>query len=465
MNDEEFMRLATLYLENAIDSQELVQLNAELANSALRVNQFNDLRMLAGLIAEHGNTEEIDDETSSAPKPAPDADKKRGPKLASLVVAMMIPILATAAVWILLWNPGVEHRDKQIPTFAQLTYTSNAVWKQRALGVGDEVGPAELHLSVGLARLDFHNGATITLQGPADFEILTKDHMRLNSGILTASIPESAIGFEVTTPAMEVVDLGTAFGVAVGIDGETDVCVFEGEVAVTHHDNAARSTHRLREGNAMRSSPQVDSFSPVDFDTNRYEEAWPVTSGVLQATGLMKFVAPGPSFVPGHYEDNDRVLVFLERADVVPKQEIPVDLVEPGMYQRIHRSGQETIKAGTALRSYLLQLDPIGRLARDAQHKPRVMGQVTFDAPVLGLIASSNKLSSTDDLLGHPKGNYVKTRRGIEPPRSTDKAGTPRDVVILSDDRRTLSVDLSAGTAIDQIRVIVSNETDNNSKL
>jgi hypothetical protein len=42
----------------------------------------------------------------------------------------------------------------------------------------------------------------------------------------------------------------------------------------------------------------------------------------------------------------------------------------------------------------------------------------------------------------------------VEPPRPADLADAGRDVVILSGDRRTLSVDLSAGTAIDQIRVI-----------
>ena len=110
------------------------------------------------------------------------------------------------------------------------------------------------------------------------------------------------------------------------------------------------------------------------------------------------------------------------------------------------------------MRSYLLQLDPVGRLARNASNKPRVMGQVTFDSPVIGLIASSSKLSATDELLGHPSGDYVKTRRGIEPPRTADTSEEQRDVVILSDDRRTLSVDLSAGTAIDQIRVIVKRQ-------
>ena len=63
-----------------------------------------------------------------------------------------------------------------------------------------------------------HNGASVTLQGPAAYEIAGPMETRLHHGILTARIPESAIGFTVETSAMNVVDLGTAFGVSVNAD-------------------------------------------------------------------------------------------------------------------------------------------------------------------------------------------------------------------------------------------------------
>ena len=64
--------------------------------------------------------------------------------------------------------------------------------------------------------------------------------------------------------------------------------------------------------------------------------------------------------------------------------------------------------------------------------------------------------SETDELLGHPLGEYGENRRGIEPSRSNDLPDSGRDDVTLSQDRRTLSLDLSASSAIDQIRVVVS---------
>ena len=56
MTDQEFLRLATLYLEEEIDQVDLATLHRELANSPERVTQFNDLRLLTGLIHEHGRS-------------------------------------------------------------------------------------------------------------------------------------------------------------------------------------------------------------------------------------------------------------------------------------------------------------------------------------------------------------------------------------------------------------------------
>ena len=321
--------------------------------------------------------------------------------------------------------------------------------------MGEWLGKGRLNLEVGLARLDFSNGATVTLQGPAEFEILSANKTILKSGILTASMPESAIGFEVLTPAIDVVDLGTAFGVSVGADGETDVCVFEGKVEVSLSDGVDMP-RLVREGNAVRSRPKADAINSVDYSIERYEDAWPVTSGVLQATGLMKFVSPGPDFVPGRYEDSDHILAFPERSRVLLKSDLEVNVTEPGQYIRVRRWGKRSIAAGQMVRSYLLQLNPIGEFTRGEVSGARVIGQITFDRPILGLIGGTTLLTSTDEQLGHPLGDYGDTRRGIEPTRPDDLPDSGRDNVTLSRDRRTLSLDLSASSAVDQIRVVVS---------
>ncbi len=246
--------------------------------------------------------------------------------------AFVAGTLATAVLLAIVFFGMSDSIDRLNTTasIAAVAYQSNANWSDMQRSVGDPIGRGVFQLDVGIARLGFANGASVTLQGPARFEVLTKDRFRLHHGVLTAQIPETVIGFEVETPSMDVVGLGTAFGVSVGTDGETGVCVIEGEVEVNLAGRDA--VQRVREGNAVRSRPSGSVIESVAYETNRFEGAWPVTSDVLQATGLMKFVAPGPNFVPGRYEGNERVLVFLEQTDVPVENDIFVDRVEPRQY-------------------------------------------------------------------------------------------------------------------------------------
>ena len=437
------------YLDNDLSDDEVAALfewvgansaNADLFAHQTLLDQHTDELLVDGAVQMHADPEA---------RMRPVRRRRTMWILATLttIAVLIVAILQQGQEW------DVVSSEAAVAT---LGYESHARWSDQDRQEGELIGVGVLELDAGIVRLDFRNGATVTLQGPARFEIISGNSTRLDNGILTASIPESAVGFEVTTPAIDVVDLGTAFGVSVGADGETDVCVFEGEVEVSlPGSEGARSPQLVREGNAVRSRPTMGSIESVAYMTGRYEDAWPVTSGVLQATGLMKFVSPGPDFMPGRYEDSERILVFPERFGVTLNSDVSVDFVEPGQYRRVHRQAQEVLAAGLRVNSYLLQLDPIGELKRKSTNKPRVIGQITFDRPVLGLIAVSARLNATDELLGHPLGDYGNTPRGIEPSRTEDSTESGRDVVILSADRRTLSLDLSAGSAVDQIRVVV----------
>ena len=75
------------------------------------------------------------------------------------------------------------------------------------------------------------------------------------------------------------------------------------------------------------------------------------------------------------------------------------------------------------------------------------------DSPVVGLIAAQRNLSETDALFGDPEGDYGDLARGVEA-SSENEAG--KDAVILAADQRTLILNLAAASAVDQIRVIVS---------
>lgn len=447
----DMIRQIDRYLDDDLSDSEIAELFEWIAADQENADQF----ARQTLLEQHANEllDSGDIQLPVPPQPSPaNAESRRR-------IIWSIAAIAAAALMLPIFFPSGHNGDRvsSADAVATIGYASHARLTDAECSAGDPVGTGMLNLEVGIVRLDFDNGATITLQGPARFEITSADTTRLDSGILTASIPESAVGFEVITPALDVVDLGTAFGVSVGAGGETDVCVFEGEVEVSR-SGGEQMPQLVREGNAVRSRPSANSIDAVDYATERYEDAWPVTSGVLQATGLMKFVSPGPEFVPGKHEDSGHILVFPERSHVLLKSALEVSVTEPGQYSRVRRRDKRPIAAGQLVRSYLLQLNPIGEFGREEADAARIIGQITFDRPILGLIGRTTLLNGTDELLGHPLGDYGGIGRGIEPTRADDPPDSGRDSVVLSRDRRTLSLDLSASSAVDQIRVVVSQQ-------
>ena len=199
----------------------------------------------------------------------------------------------------------------------------------------------------------------LAVEGPAKIEVVNSMRVVLLRGVVTATIPESAIGFVVDTDTAHIVDLGTAFGVSVGDDGTTDVCVFEGEVSVSRKGSTSSQPALVREGQAVRASEQSPTVDATDYEVTPFEGAWPVNSGVLQTTGSIRFVSPGPDFHPGHYEDNQHLVVFPERSGVILKEAIRVDMVDPGEYVRSRYREKRTLPLGRRVTSYLLQFDAI----------------------------------------------------------------------------------------------------------
>ena len=100
-------------------------------------------------------------------------------------------------------------------------------------------------LVAGLAEITFHSGAKLVLTGPTQFSIRSASETNLSVGKLTAKVPHSALGFTVSTPSGNVVDLGTEFGVEVTPDKNLDVQVFVGEVKVNAAAGKAPECSRI----------------------------------------------------------------------------------------------------------------------------------------------------------------------------------------------------------------------------
>ncbi len=99
---------------------------------------------------------------------------------------------------------------------------------------GSKLRPGRLRLAEGLARIVFRNGVELTLEGPAELDLVNRGLCRLHSGALVAHVPEQARGFTVETASARLIDHGTDFGIRADAAGLASVQVINGEVELRH---------------------------------------------------------------------------------------------------------------------------------------------------------------------------------------------------------------------------------------
>lgn len=238
VNDNEFQRLAILYLEDAIDVRQLETLGRELSGSPERVGQFNDLRLLVGLIHEHGQNSQasIDGDLNAGDmrirgwKPATSQTSGTWNPKARYRIATALASIAVAFLMVITVFP----RETKKNLIAELVSSEDAAWESSLpTSVGAELPPGVLQLKSGIATIRFLSGAKVTLEAPAILELVDPTRGRLMAGKATIDVPEPAIGFVMETPDSYAIDHGTQFSMNVdGAAKRSSFNVIEGKISV-----------------------------------------------------------------------------------------------------------------------------------------------------------------------------------------------------------------------------------------
>jgi ferric-dicitrate binding protein FerR (iron transport regulator) len=180
---------------------------------------------------------------------------RKRPLLAAGLLAASV-LLAVA-----LWS-GLGAWGQSGPHYATLLSGKGCKWDAGTLPTEDgaRLSAGRLRLAEGLAHIRFAKGAEVTLEAPAELEIVSAQRCVLHGGRLVANVPPPAIGFVVDTPTAVLKDLGTEFGVHVRDAQTADVQVFNGIVDVKHR--VSGRTERLLTGKSRR----FGTDKSVDFD-------------------------------------------------------------------------------------------------------------------------------------------------------------------------------------------------------
>jgi hypothetical protein len=167
-------------------------------------------------------------------------------------------------------------------TVAELQSDHQCEWVglQSPLAIGGRLASGQrLELAKGTAKLLFDRGATVVVESPTIFELLTPTSIHLERGTVAVRVEGPEKEFIVASPDASIVDLGTSFGVHRGEKGATEVEVFEGAVEV-YPDGKTKNSKVLGIGASAQvqhgnNRPQVDMVaSAVDRFGGLLEFLW-----------------------------------------------------------------------------------------------------------------------------------------------------------------------------------------------
>jgi len=163
---------------------------------------------------------------------------------------------------------------------------------------------------------------------------------------------------------------------------------------------------------------------------------------------------PPADITNGAWESNTQIRAFAEQQQLALASDVLADITaagtSPSTTDANFSPGQ--IVAGTVVNSYALHFDVVGSL--QTQNAKEATGSITFTDDILGLISRSDSLNSTNGVLGlsgvlYPSG----TDHGLE---LNPAGGGTSDVVTLSADRRTVTLDLRNASFPDDLRIVTA---------
>lgn len=275
----EFDEAVAAVCHGSATEAEMRALNALLrSNASARDEYLLRLELHARLASEPDLFVRTTDGAASAGRAHPDSDAlpkvvsarpsaPAGRRLGRVLAWAACLILAAAGVWSLSWKWFVTGKGATSAAVAMLTRTVDARWDPSGdrPRVGSALKPGSLRLKSGLAQVVFYSGARVVIEGPSELRLVSASEAVCPLGRLLAEVPEPARGFRIKTDRLNVVDLGTSFGIDARPD-RTEVHVFKGEVELLPRTRGKQS---LRESEAVvlqgNNPPRLAAASEAAF--------------------------------------------------------------------------------------------------------------------------------------------------------------------------------------------------------
>ncbi len=263
MTERELVELCGKVRDDSIDGDEAKRLETALRKDALARNFYLRFLQLDALLER--NLPSAEEWKGAEPIAFPSQHR---PRLVGWMAAVaVIAILATGYFFL----PSKVNEPGSNATFATLVLADECQWDGKSPVEGQRVGSGHLDLFAGFAVIRFDGGAEAALSGPVALQITGPASASLRRGEVVVRAENGAEGFRLSTPRGELIDLGTEFAVRVDDNGETELHVHEGEVAIGE-DFLNQSGKIVEAGDAVQLRENSEALSFLALDAPRFAE-------------------------------------------------------------------------------------------------------------------------------------------------------------------------------------------------
>src|SRR4051812_8287636 len=286
MDENRLDHLLNLYLDRALAASEKAELEGLLLKSAEARRYFWKHASLHALTREAAQLkwcEQAQLATQSASDPfaaLARATRWIASNLSSWQWTSVRGVVTAAATALILFAVGmIAHSNRKVAVLAR---SVDVQWvdagETHPVGAGLKRG--WLRLSHGAVEIDFRSGARVVFEAPAELCLVSGNEAFCRLGRFRAQVPEEAQGFKLTAQGLNVVDLGTEFGLSLHPGGSPEVHVFRGKVELTRAGAGNAALHLL-EGEAVK--VEADEFSHMEANE----------IGFLKESELARWGLPG----------------------------------------------------------------------------------------------------------------------------------------------------------------------------
>jgi len=242
------------WLDQTISEQDLTLLKAELLSNRSALECYVNMAEMHSMLEQSQASAQPLQPSNVVPMERILRRQKRRISRVALAAAAAVLVLGLITMRLFFIDP-TEHSPTLVFETApgtQFTLTHNGdddAPKGRVLANG-----SRLQLSQGTVELTFSSGVKSIIIAPADLTLHDDDKLYLNQGTAWFHVPTQAVGFNVITKDLDIVDLGTEFGVFAKLKNHDEVHVIQGRVQVTAN-HVRKESIQLTAGQARRVDP------------------------------------------------------------------------------------------------------------------------------------------------------------------------------------------------------------------